>query len=188
MELRKGALKFALYVLAVLVGFVGVENLNHLQTLKTEPLRFEAAAAEQVAPADSSDLPAFAEAPAGEPSVAIRSVELTALAGGKQHLSITGTTKPSSLIEVGIISKSEHFRALPDTEGTVVVQADVELRPGSYQVVARAITPDGIEAGPASNPVEFTVPATPANTNRETLTAGGLVVLGVIVSLAALVL
>lgn len=175
MELRKGALKFALYVLAVLVGFVGVENLNHLQTLKTEPLRFEAAAAEQVAPA-------------GEPSVAIRSVELTALAGGSQHLVVTGTTSPNSLIEVGIISKSEHFRALPDTEGTVVVQADVELKPGSYQVVARAITPDGIEPGLASNIVEFTVPAAPAGASRETITAGGLVGLGVVVSLAALVL
>lgn len=170
MELRKGAFKFALYVLAVLVGFVGVENLNRSQAFQSEPVRFQA------------------EASAGEPAVAISSVEVTALAGGRQHLVVSGTTLPNSLIEVGIVSKSEHFRALPDTEGTVVVQADVELKAGSYQVVARAITPDGIEAGPASNPVEFTVPATPAGANRETLTAGGLVVLGVIVSLAALVL
>ena len=178
MELRRVALKFALYVLAVLVGFVGVENLNHLQTLKTEPLRFEAAAAEQVIGADSSDLA----------SVAIRSVELTALAGGKQRIAVTGTTKPNSLIEVGILYKSEHFRALPDTEGNFVVQADVQLKPGSYQVIAGAITPDGLEVGPPSNPVGFTVPAAPAGANRETLTAGGLVALGVVVSLAALVL
>ncbi|MBI3260899.1 hypothetical protein HYZ64_00815 [Candidatus Berkelbacteria bacterium] len=152
--------------------------MNHLQTLKTEPLRFEAAAAEQVVQADPGDLP----------SVAIRSVEVTAAHGGRQEIVVAGSTRPNTLVEVVIESKSQSFKALPDTEGAFVVQADVQLGAGVHQVFGRAITQDGIEAGPISNLVDFTIPTNPENTNRQTLTSGALVVLGVVVSLAALVL
>lgn len=178
MELTRGALKFALYVLAVVIAFVGVENLNHLQTLKTEPLRFEAAAAGQPASHDENELPV----------VVIESVEITAAAAGSHRVSIVGTTRPNTLVEVIIESKSERLRAIPDAAGSFVVQADVQLSAGPHQVFARTTTPDGLEVVAVSNPAKFTVPTTSAGVNRTELTSGGLVILGVVISLAALVL
>lgn len=122
------------------------------------------------------------------PTVAIQSVDVAQAPQGKRSVTVKGATTPNTLVVVTIQSTPRMFQVLSDSEGNFIVRAELQLRPGPHQVFAKAITPDALEVGPVSTTVEFTVPKTEFSTIADQLIGGGMVMLGVVLSILGLLL